>query len=246
MVDHFHFLDENSKKLNKKLPQNDWPDEWNTTYYKSYPRLPRIALGFPDLLGDLFTVLTQRVSNREPKAPLNIADISAVLHYSAGYAGKTDGKKRAYPSAGARYPLEVYMLIPQGNPTIAPGIYHYSVKEHSLVLIGKQRFSAGDLRDFFSEPWVQNAGAVLFITALFDRSVSKYGERGYRYALLEGGAVVQNIYLISAALSLRCCAVGRFQGSEGAVERLLDIDGVNESLLSAVVLGRSSVDKRVA
>ena len=73
------------------------------------------------------------------------------------------------------------------------------------------------------------------MTAVFSRNQMKYGERGYRYVLLEAGHIGQNMYLNAAALSLKCCALGGTIDSK--LEKFLDIDGITESVVYAVAFG---------
>ncbi len=79
------------------------------------------------------------------------------------------------------------------------------------------------------------SAAVILITAVFQRTTFKYGERGYRFALIEAGHVAQNIDLVAGALHLPAANLGGFFDRE--LEALLDIDGVEQSLVYAVALG---------
>ena len=82
---------------------------------------------------------------------------------------------------------------------------------------------------------IESAAAVILITAVFQRTTFKYGERGYRFALIEAGHVAQNIDLIAGALRLPAANLGGFFDRE--VEALLDVDGVEQSLVYAVAVG---------
>jgi SagB-type dehydrogenase family enzyme len=74
------------------------------------------------------------------------------------------------------------------------------------------------------------------MTDVFWRNQNKYGERGYRYILLEAGHIGQNIYLVSEALGLKCCALGGTRDEN--LEELVDIDGVTESVVYALAVGK--------
>ena len=76
----------------------------------------------------------------------------------------------------------------------------------------------------------------IIMTAVFDRSQMKYGERGYRYMLIEAGHVGQNFCLTAEALGLKCSALGGTH--DEPIERLLDIDGVTESVMYALAIGK--------
>jgi len=109
------------------------------------------------------------------------------------------------------------------------------VKAHALDVLWERAFSADDIGTMFTYPWAQDASLALIFTGVFRRNQMKYGERGYRQILLEAGAIVQNVYLVSTALQMRCCAIDGV--NESAIEKLLDIDGFSESAVCSMVLG---------
>lgn len=89
---------------------------------------------------------------------------------------------------------------------------------------------------------ILKCSAVIILTAIFDRTMMKYKERGYRYILFEAGHVMQNAYLISTAMDLGICSVGGF--IDDKINDLLNIDGVNESALYLGVIGNIKNIKR--
>ena len=95
-----------------------------------------------------------------------------------------------------------------------------------------------DLDQIAIYEFVKDASLIIFLTAVFWRTQNKYKERGYRFVLIEAGHIGQNIYLISEALGLKCCALGGFRISDEQIEKLLDLDGVAESLVYTLVIGR--------
>ena len=230
-----------SKKLNVHIPgkREEWPNDWKTTYYKTYPRLPRITLPIvrpPEV--DIFGSIAKRQSPRKLSQGLTFDEISILLKYGAGIVREEPHMKvRAYPSGGARYPLEIYILITEGNQ-IASGLYHYDLRTHALTCLFARSFRADDIRNLFVDEWIQGAGAIILTTAIFERTQNKYGERGYRFILMDAGEINQNLYLICSALSLKCCAVGIARESDTKLEKLLDIDGVTESLVGLTAIGK--------
>ena len=66
----------------------------------------------------------------------------------------------------------------------------------------------------------------------------KYGERGYRFILQESGHIAQNVYLLCEALGLKCCALGGFRISDEQIEKFLGIDGLTESIVYTLVVGK--------
>jgi SagB-type dehydrogenase family enzyme len=229
----------------RSIAREDWPPEWTTIYYKTYPQLEKIALPEAHPHADLFEVVRRRGSGREfDSSPLSLEQLSILLKYSCGIVGEggtaSYGESpkqniRAQPSAGARFPIEVYPIVFSGTSDLPAGSYHYNVKSHSLDVLLQQTFTPEAIGKLISYDFVKKASCVIILTAVFYRNQMKYGERGYRYALLEAGHIGQNLYLASGALGLQCCAMGGTQDEE--VEAFLGIDGVSESVVYAIVIG---------
>lgn len=230
-----------SGRGNVKIPldQSLWPAEWGTISYKEYPRFEKIPLDETRPFEDLFGTLRKRTSGRDfSKKPIVARDMSTLLKYSCGIMERKDKRSsyhRAQPSGGGRFPIEVYPVVFAGSSEITAGLYHYDVKNHQLDVLWKRAFTREDISALFTYPWAQDATLALFLTAVFDRNQMKYGERGYRQILIEAGAIVQNIYLVSTAIDLKCCAIDGVR--ELNVEKLLDVDGVTESIVVSLVLG---------
>ena len=119
------------------------------------------------------------------------------------------GGLRTTPSAGATFPLEVYVVV--GNVMgLEPGVYRYVSEEHKLV-----RVIDGDVRNELSvaalgQRMVREAPISVFYSALFYRITGRYGERGIAYAFIELGHSAQNVYLQVEALGLGTVAIGAF------------------------------------
>lgn len=221
--------------------EKNWPSSWKTTYYKAYARLPEVLLPKPGLTRgiSLREALTNRESIRSfSQQPISQAVLSTLLYYSAGiYSIGGGGVHRFYPSGGARYPLETYVL--PLNSALQKGLYHYNLKNHSLerLLFLKENVKTSK---FFGQEWIANAGCIIIITGIFERTTMKYGSRGYRHILIEAGHMGQNMYLLASALNVGCCAIGGF--IDDKLNSLLDIDGTEETVLYAFALG--SVQKK--
>jgi len=84
---------------------------------------------------------------------------------------------------------------------------------------------------------------VLIMAAVVERSMHKYGERGYRYILLEAGHSAQNMCLASIALELGALPIGGF--FDGYVSDLFQLDSEKEALLYALAVGEPSTDDRI-
>ncbi len=236
----FHY-DTKIHKKEKGLDYNSWPQTWKTVYTKGYPRLPSVRLTreySKKAKENLDKVLRNRKSDRAfTKKKLTLCELSTLLYYSAGV--KTgisipwDFSRRFYPSGGARYPLELYIVI-LNNAELEEGVYHYNVRRHSLEKLKTGLFLKSILEGL-NMPWLRSASAVMFITSVFGRNQIKYGDRGYRLIFAEAGHMAQNIYLMCSALGWGCCALGGY--ADDFINELLDVDGVNESTVYALALG---------
>ncbi len=165
--------------------------------------------------------LRERRSIRHYKdLPLSLSDLSQLLWAAQGITAP--GGRRTAPSAGALYPLEVYVVI--GKVAGAPdGVYAYKPLDHGLGRItdGDVRAELG--RAALGQASVRNAPVVLVLCAVYERTTGKYGERGIRYAHMEAGHAAQNVSLQAVSLGLGTVVIGAFQDNEvKAVLRLPD------------------------
>ena len=148
------------------------------------------------------------------------------------------GGLRTTPSAGALYPLEIYVII--GNVEgIEPGVFRYISEEHKLI-----RIADGDVRSELSDAAlgqraVREAPASIFYSAVFSRMTTRYGERGIRYAYIELGHSAQNVYLQAEALGLGTVAIGAFNDS--SVRQILNLPSYEEPLY-IMPIGYSQID----
>ena len=233
----FHQSSKDRAKGHPPIPLNDsdWPASWKTIEYKVYPRLPKILLPTGDLKADLAETLKNRRSSRDFSGkPLALHELGTLLKYACGEKG---GERRTHPSGGARFPIEIYPIVLNGSGELKEGAYHYHIPNHALeVLYAGDSFDRALLTPLVGLPWMREAGALLVFTAVFDRNQRKYGERGYRYILHEAGHIGQNVYLVGEALGLKILALAGT--NDEPIERLLDIDGVTESLVYAILAGK--------
>lgn len=178
------------------------------------PNGESIKLPDPILKGDtsIEEALVERRSVREfTNEPLTLTEISQLLWAAQGITHP--GGYRTAPSAGALYPLEVYLVA--GNVNDLPaGVYRYDPQGHAL-----EKISEGDKRSMLSQAAlgqeaVKNGAAVIVITAVYERTTVKYGDRGIQYVHMEVGSAAENIYLQAAALDLGTVFIGAFSDEE--------------------------------
>lgn len=172
--------------------------------------------------------ISRRRSRREfEDSPLSAREISQILWAAQGITDP--GGLRAAPSAGALYPLDVYLVAGRrGVEGLVEGVYHYLPQSHSLELILE-----GDIRETVAElssgqMYVAEAPVILVITGEYERTTQKYGDRGVRYVHMEAGHVGQNVYLQAEALGLGTVTVGAFLDTDLA--QALDVPASHEPL----------------
>jgi len=163
---------------------------------------------------------------------LSLKEISQILWAAQGITEKR-GYKRAAPSAGATYPLEIYVVVGKLEG-IAPGIYHYIPKEHSL-----KRTISGDYRKRLADAalgqsFVEDAPIDLVFCAVYERTTSRYGERGIKYVHMEVGHAAQNVYLQCQSLDLGTVVVGAFDDNK--IKKILNLE--KEEPLYVMPVGR--------
>lgn len=184
------------------------------------PAAHYINLPAPPAMGalSLEEALTQRRSAREfAPGALTLDEISRLTWASQGV---TAPERRTAPSAGATYPLEVYLVT--GNvANLAAGVYRYLPRQHRLELVAEGDFRAPLAAAAVDQKWIGQAALVVVIAALFERTTVRYGKRGERYVHMEAGHAAQNLLLQAAALGLGATPVGAFNDAE--VARLLHL-----------------------
>jgi SagB-type dehydrogenase family enzyme len=239
----YHQSSKDGSRGHPPIPENpgDWPDSWKIREYKIYPRLPKISLPDEKFRSDFFSLIEKSLPGRDYEAGgvISPSEFGVLLKYSCGmFRSETTESSliRAYPSIGERFPVEVYPLVLVSGERIPAGVYHYDMRGHRLDVLAQRVFGREDIRELLRFKWIEKASLVLVMTAVFERNQVRYGERGYRYALLEAGHIGQNICLIATALGLKCFALGETR--DEALEKVLGLDGVSESVVYAFSIGR--------
>ncbi len=235
--DRFHLATNN--KTVSQIDIKDIPQSWTKINFKTYPRLKKIYLTKGKLEGKkLGLLMTTRRSVRQFSGlPVSWEQLSYILFSAAGLLNinnSFDYSRRPYPSAGARYPLEIYPLI-LNCTGMEKGLYHYNVKENCLELILKENLEDWLMKASGEETSLKKASIIFIITGVLDRARIKYRDRGYRYALIEAGHLGQNICLLTTELGLGCCPLGGF--IDPMVNELLDITFQKEFTLYLLAVG---------
>ncbi len=156
-------------------------------------------------------LLKRRSVRRYKDKPLTLTEISQLLWAAQGI---TDPRGlRAAPSAGALYPLEIYVVA--GNVNGLPdGIYNYKPRKHELARVVKGDKRIELCNAALGQPSVRNAAVVIVFSAVYERTTVKYGERGIRYVHIEAGHAAQNLFLQAVPLNLGAVVIGAFYDDE--------------------------------
>jgi SagB-type dehydrogenase family enzyme len=141
---------------------------------------------------------------------------------------------RTVPSAGALYPVEVYLVV---NDVVGlePGVYHYAVRAHTLELILQERVGEKLVEATLGQTMCGACPVVFAWTAVVERCRCRYGQRAYRYIYLDAGHAAQNLALTAAALGLGSCQIGALYDEE--VEKILGVNGDEEPVLYLSTVG---------
>jgi len=180
------------------------------------PHFDEIPLPEPRLEGPLSLeeTLDARRSVRDyAPEPLSLAEAGQLLWAAQGV---TDPRGlRTSPSAGALYPLEIYLATGQVED-LDVGVFRYQPANHSLVQVAYDDRRERLARAALGQAFVRRAPAVLAITAVPERTTRRYGYRGHRYVYMEAGHASENIYLQCVSLGLGTVAVGAFDDDDVA------------------------------
>ena len=222
------------------LKVNSYPQLWKKISYKEYKRFPTIQLPIDTLniTANLFTTITKRSSTRKyQKKPLSLNDLSSILYYSSGIRNLGHEEKRMYPSGGARYPLEVYLLYTGKSSHLPIGVYHYNVKYHTLENMNKfpQKKEIIDFVYSENHTVIENAQVLFFISAVFNRTEIKYGIRAYRFIVQEVGHLLQNMSLVCSGLDIGSCIIGGY--TDEKANMFLDLEADKEQVMSIMTCG---------
>jgi SagB-type dehydrogenase family enzyme len=207
--------------------------------YKSYPGLTQVQL--PDATPPEMPTLEAISGAGTPASgPLDLQAIAQVLHYSAGLIRKSMSASagevhyRAAASAGALYPIELY-LVCGDLPGLAAGVYHYAPADNALTLLRAGDYR-GNLAAVAADESLATVPATLVSTAVFWRSAWKYRARGYRYCFWDNGTVLANLLATANSLGQPARVLAGFVDHD--VDQVLGVDSEQEASTCLVALGQ--------
>lgn len=187
----------------------------------------KIRLNPPNIKKEesLKVLLERRYSCRDfQDKMLNLDDIATILWATCGKKlDSVTGATRTAPSAGATYPLELYVVVGRNCvDKLKEGLYHYLIDEHALEIVAEGDKREGLSRACLGQYFIKEAPVSLVIVAKFHRTTNRYGKRGERYVYMEAGHASQNTYLAVTNLGLGTVEVGAF--TDESLKGLLNLD----------------------
>ena len=171
------------------------------------------------------TLLERRSIRTYSDEPLTLAEISQLLWAAQGVTHHRDF--RTAPSAGALYPLEIYIVAGKVKG-LATGIYKYKPGSHELLQVVEGDKRTDLCRAALNQSAVKNAPVVILFCAVYQRMTVKYGQRGIRYVFIEVGHSAQNICLQAVSLGLGTVPIGAFHDDK--VKKILNCEADEEPL----------------
>lgn len=206
-----------------------------------------VALPQPDRGSELMRLLAVRGSCRKYAArEMPLETLSTLLGGAYGLTrlNQLDSgirfHSRPVPSAGGLYPLELYVMTRQVTGA-KDGIHHFEAATNTLRLL--QPFPPHEklVELFLSQYFLENANVLLMISAVFPRTLRKYGARGYRYVLLEAGHLAQTVCLLAAERKLGSLCMGGFW--DGRLNAFLRLDGTTQAVVYCVGVGHPASEE---
>lgn len=179
-------------------------------------------------------IFTRKSVRRYGEGSLTLEEVSQLLWAAGGATcdGIT-GATRAYPSAGAQYPLEIYLIV-GGVGGLAPGIYRYHWEKHELSVVQEGDLRPQLMQACYGQGMVGQAPVSLLFAANYGRTTGRYGKRGERYVHMDTGHAGENVHLQAEALGLGTVVVGAFL--DEAVKRTVGLK--DEEPLYIMPVGR--------
>jgi SagB-type dehydrogenase family enzyme len=170
------------------------------------------------------TIAARRSHRDFSPQPLTLEQISQLVWAAQGQ--NTISRYRTAPSAGATYPLELFVVSGEG-------LFHYLPAKHSLEKLSDQDLRTTLTSAGWGQNFIEEAPLTLVFAAEFARTTRRYGERGIRYVYMEAGHAAQNVHLQAESLGLGSVAVGAFD--DASVSKVLSLPDHLEPIYMVVV-----------
>ncbi|MBU0943040.1 MAG: SagB/ThcOx family dehydrogenase [Proteobacteria bacterium] len=212
--------------------------------FKTYPEAEKVELPRNWRLAEarITPLLQNRRSLRRYLAePIKFEELAFLLWASQGITAKSGVYSfRTAPSGGALYPVETYFSA-NFVEDLAPGLYHFDVENFSLDRLSNEDSAAAVAAACLDQKFMAQSAVSFLWSSIFRRCMTKYGNRGLRYVLLDAGHICQNLLVAAEAIGCGGCPVAAFYDDE--VNDLLQLDPGEESIVYAAAVGKKEKAK---
>jgi SagB-type dehydrogenase family enzyme len=200
----------------------------------------RIALPSAENIGgQLQKVIEQRRSlRRYSQKALKLQELSYLLWCTQGVRQVEAGLHtfRTVPSAGARHAFETFILANRVEG-LKNTLYQYIALEHKLAVVSRDdRISEKIMFGCLGQKMITASAATFIWIADVKRMTWRYGQRGYRYILIDAGHICQNLYLAAESIGCGACGIGAFD--DDVMNETLGLDGINHFVVYAACVGK--------
>lgn len=223
--------------VTKKLTQAHNSDKNNTMQKIEKVKIENGKVFLPDpiLEGSVSieeALLKRRSTRHYGEGPLTVKEISQLLWAAQGVTNERG--YRTAPSAGATFPLETYIVIGEVEH-LEPGFYHYDPHEHTIKKVFDKDVRSELSVASHNQPMLKTAPVTIVLSAIYERTSSRYGDRAVRYVHNEIGHASQNIHLQAVSLDLGTVVIGAYIDAQ--VDEILNIKE-GETVLYMMPVGR--------
>lgn len=235
-LDKTKLMNLNPVPQSKGIPQPALEIPTNSTQFK-------IKLTSPENMNfgknEFRQLLEQRRSLRKyASTTLTLDELAYLLWSTQGVQKITDTHTlRTVPSAGSRHAFETYLLVTNVNG-LTPGVYRYLALNHELAQVDISEGIINKVVEASRMKFIENAAVTFIWAAVTERMTWRYGDRGYRYLLLDAGHVCQNLYLSAESIACGTCAIDAFKDDE--MNQLLYLNGEDQFVIYMASVGKKN------
>lgn len=227
VIRYHEFSSESRTSVVRHAPNVEWGDA--PPAFKQYPGVPKLVLERGSLSQRGLTEALRAPGQRNER--VRLAELGEMLFLSAGITGRRGGHAlRAAPSSGGLFPSELYVIARHVDGLDA-GLYHYDPEHHRLDILGA-------MPDTQLTQGTSQADMTVVLTSVFRRTGYKYRDRAYRYAVADGGHLLENLRLAAHSAGLEATLVARFDEQQAA--RTIGVDDAEEGILAVMDLQRGA------
>jgi SagB-type dehydrogenase family enzyme len=248
LADHYHEQSKHSRTSIMGAGGIDWSAR--PSVFKEYPDAELIELPEPHEAAGMSVAQAVEACRKPVEAfadddEISQQELSTLLFMTNAVTSTLNSPRgtyylRAAPSAGALYPTVTYVLVRRAAG-LAPGLYHYAVREHALHRLDDGAELIDTFGRFADRHHLIDSAPITFIfTSIFHRSGWKYRDRSYRYCCEDAGHLAVQTSLAASALGLDGALIGRFD--DGRINGLLGLDEDEEGCMLMMPIGREAPD----